>query len=210
MQAWWQKKLSIFAGIGGALILMMQSMVATFIWPLYDITRDPLAVLTASDAPYRMAFVTLQIVAAGLILFSLVAVYQQYKSRRLDDIATKLQQVAVAFVIYVGLSLGVPSQMATVAFETGLTAGNVMNTLYVSLIIVTLWRYSQAAFSDSQMSLGNAVQLLAILFGLFHVMVMGVSIIGWPLRGFFDVLALDTLAAAFGFIFWYHGRKTAV
>lgn len=210
MQQWWQKKLSIFIGIGGALILMLQSVIAALVWPVYDILRDPLTILTASDAPYRAGFVTLQLVAMTMILLSLWAILQQYKNRHQDMLAKRLQELGVVFGIYIGVTVVMPRTMAHIALQTGLTLNGLIDAVYVSIIIVLLYLYSQAAFADDQLSLGNAILLLAILFGLFHMLEFGVELLGWPLRGFFDVLAMDTLAAAFAFICWYYARKTAI
>lgn len=210
MQKWWQKKFSVFLGVGGALILILESTIGSVFWPVYDMFRDPLAMLTAKDAPYRGAFVSLQVVATVMILLSLWAIYQQYKSRRQDVLANRLQEVAITFGACMGLSLVSVDTMAYIAFENGLTVSAIIDVVYISVTIFTLYRYSQAAFKDEQISLGNAVLLLAILFGLFHSLMFTMGIIGWPLRGFFDVLAMDTLAAGFGFICWYHARKTAI
>lgn len=210
MQQWWQKKFSVFLGIGGAVILILESTIGSIVWPVYDMFRHPLAMLTAKDAPYRGAFVSLQMVATAMILLSLWAIYQQYRSRRQDDLAKRIQEVVVTFGMCMGLSLVSVDTMAYIAIENGLTVSAVIDVVYISVTIFTLYRYSQAAIKDEKISLGNAVLLLAILFGLFHCLMFIMGIIGWPLRGFFDVLAMDTLAAAFGFICWYHARKTSI
>lgn len=210
MQIWWQKKFSIFLGIGGALLLIMQSTIASVFWPVYDIFRDPVAMLTAENAPYRGAFTTLQLVATAMIAISMWAIYQQYKSRRRTNLAKRLQEAAMVFSICMALSLLNPDDMAYIAFQNGLTASAVVDFVYISVTMFALYGFSKAAFEDEQISLGNTVLLMTILFALFHALVFTMGIIGWPLRGFFDVLAMDTLAATFGFIAWYHARKTAI
>jgi len=210
MQQWWQKKLSLFAGIGGAFILIQQSILAGIIWPVYTVLSDPLAILTASDAPYRGVFITLQLVAMALMLISLVAIIMQYRARRNSTFENALVRVLIAFSVYMGLIMVTQQSMATVALKPGFTLLHVIDAVAIAFVIYTLWNYSQIAFNDDQISLGNAVQLLAILFGLFHFLEFGVGMLGLPLRGFFDVLALDSFAAAIGFICWYYGRKTAI
>lgn len=210
MQAWWQKKFSLFLGLGGAIVVILQGTIASLFWPVYNMFRDPVAMLTAKDAPYRGVFVTLQLVTAVMVLISLWAIYRQYKSRRQEELAQRLQELAIAFGVYVGLSLFNPDDMAYIAFQNGLTVSAIIDVVYISVLIFTMYRFSQAAMTYGQTSLGNAMLLMAILFGLFHTLMFTVSVIGWPLRGFFDVLAMDTLAAAFGFMSWYHGRKTAI
>lgn len=210
MQEWWQKKISLFAGLGGAFILIQQSVLAGVMWPLYDVLRDPLAMLTANDAPFRGVFIGLQLIAILLILISLLAIQQQYRMRRKETLEKAIKGVAMALIIYFGVSMAVPQEMATIALETGLTVTHVVSAISILIVGAALWQFSQAAFADEQTSLGNAVLLLTILFVLFHVLVSFVTLIGWPLRGFLDVLALDTLAAAYGFICWYYGRNTAI
>lgn len=210
MQEWWQKKISLFAGIGGAFVLIQQSVLAGIMWPVYDVLRDPIAMLTANDAPFRGVFIGLQLIAVVLLLISLVAIRQQYRMRRKDELEKAIKGIAMALIIYFGISIAVPQEMATIALETGFTIPHIVNGISIMIVSVALWQFSQAAFSDEQPSLGNAVLLLAILFILFHALVSFVTLIGWPLRGFLDVLALDTLAGAYGFVCWYYGRKTAI
>ena len=46
----------------------------------------------------------------------------------------------------------------------------------------------------------------AILYVLFNFLEFAVTLIGWQLSGFFDVLAIDVLAVAMGYISWYFMR----
>ena len=76
----------------------------------------------------------------------------------------------------------------------------------VIVLIWSLWRVAIASVHREMDSLANGLKLLTILFGLFHVLQFIVPLLGWPLAGFFDVLALDVLAAGFGLMSWYFMR----
>ena len=52
----------------------------------------------------------------------------------------------------------------------------------------------------------RALTLLGILYVLFNFLAYVVTVIGWPIYGFLDVIANDILAVAMGFLSWYFMR----
>ena len=54
MQPWWQKKITVGAGMVGSLLLILQSVLGTIVWPTYKISQFPLAMLTARSEERRV------------------------------------------------------------------------------------------------------------------------------------------------------------
>lgn len=207
MQQWWQQKFVLGAGVIGAIILMLESVIATLVWPTYKLAKYPLAVLTAPDAMYASGFHVLELVAGLLILVTLVAVWRFARYEQDKPLAAAMQQLLNVWLAAVILQLVRPLNSLTEAvLARGVIVRDVVFGGLVIVLIWSLWRVAIASAHREMESLANGLKLLTILFGLFHVLQFIVPLLGWPLAGFFDVLALDVLAAGFGLMSWYFMR----
>ncbi|MDK9677116.1 hypothetical protein QG569_01825 [Weissella cibaria] len=207
MQQWWQRKFVLGAGLIGAIILMLESVIATFVWPTYKLAKYPLAVLTAPDAMYASGFHGLELVAGLLILLTLVAVWRFSRYEQDKTLSAAMQQLVIVWLAAVILQLVWPLNSITEAvLARGVIVRDVVFGGLVIVLIWSLWRVAIASVRREMDSLANGLKLLTILFGLFHVLQFVVPLLGWPLVGFFDVLALDVLAAGFGLMSWYFMR----
>ena len=176
MRQWWQSKLILGVGMVGMLLYVLQSVIATIIWPAYRMVAYPLAILTAPDSQYATAFKGLQLIAGLLIAVSLAALWRYSRYKDYMDLVKAVSARKIVF------------------------------GLLIILLGWTIWRVGSAAQIHDMTTLANGLKLFAILYVLFNFLEFAVTLIGWQLSGFFDVLAIDVLAVAMGYISWYFMR----
>ena len=207
MQTEWQKKLMMLLGILGAGLVIGQSVLATLVWPVYNVATYPLAVLTANGSPYQLSFMLLNGVAALLILLSLFTILTNYRHAKQEKLSKALQGLIMALVLWLGLQLLWPLSNPAMATMGGTPIRNGVVSIGIILVAYALYHYSQPLRKQGDSSLANVLLVFSILFVLFHVLAYIMQVIGWPLQGFFDVLATDSLAAGLGFIGWYYWQR---
>ncbi len=207
MQTEWQKKLMMLLGILGAGLVIGQSVLATLVWPVYNVATYPLAVLTANGSPYQLSFMLLNGVAALLILLSLFTILNNYRHAKQEKLSKALQGLIMALVLWLGLQLLWPLSNPAMATMGGTPIRNGVVSIGIILVAYALYHYSQPLRKQGDSSLANVLLVFSILFVLFHVLAYIMQVIGWPLQGFFDVLATDSLAAGLGFIGWYYWQR---
>lgn len=204
MQTWWDKKLVLMLGLVGALLLMGQSVLGTLVWPVYNAATYPLAVLMANYSPYRLSFMVLNGLAAFLLLLSLGAILKEYHRQQQAELMKSIERVMLAVGLWMGFQLVWPLTKPAAAIMGGEPIRNGFAAVIILWLMVSLYRYSLALRPVGATSLANVLFLMGILFLVFHGMTFGMQLIGWPLQGFFDVLANDCLAAGLGFADWYY------
>ncbi|KRN33402.1 hypothetical protein [Weissella halotolerans] len=207
MQTEWQKKLMMLLGILGAGLVIGQSVLATLVWPVYNVATYPLAVLTANGSPYQLSFMLLNGVAALLILLSLFTILNNYRHAKQEKLSKALQGLIMALVLWLGLQLLWPLSNPAMATMGGTPIRNGVVSIGIILVAYALYHYSQPLRKQGDSSLANVLLVFSILFVLFHVLAYIMQVIGWSLQGFFDVLATDSLAAGLGFIGWYYWQR---
>lgn len=206
-QQWWQNKIILALGSLGAVIFILESVVATLIWPTYQMGQQPLAILTASDALYATGFKGVELIAGLVITVTLVAIWCYARYEKQSQFVMALQQLLLVWLVQVVLWFVWPlDSIAQATLSQGITPRDVVFGLATGLLTITIWRAGTAAGTFNMLSLTNGLHLFAILLLMFHVLEFMVPLFGWPLAGFFDVLAMDILAGTMGLLSWYFMR----
>lgn len=207
MRQWWQSKLILGVGMVGMLLYVLQSVIATIIWPAYRMVAYPLAILTAPDSQYATAFKGLQLIAGLLIAISLAALWRYSRYKDYTDLVKTVQQLILVWLAGVLLNFIWPlNSIVEAVLRPAVSARNIVFGLLIILLGWTIWRVGSAAQTHDMTTLANGLKLFAILYVLFNFLEFAVTLIGWQLSGFFDVLAIDVLAVAMGYISWYFMR----
>lgn len=203
MRQWWQSKYILGVGMVGMLLYILQSVIATIIWPAYRMAAYPLAILTAPDSQYASAFKGLQLIAGLLIAVSLAALWRYSRYKDYTDLVKTVQQLILIWLVGVLLNFIWPlNSIVEAVLRPAVSARNIVFGLLIILLGWTIWRVGSAAQTHDMMTLANGLKLFAILYVLFNFLEFAVTLIGWQLSGFFDVLAVDVLAVAMGYISW--------
>ncbi|MCT0010068.1 hypothetical protein EFL57_06345 [Weissella confusa] len=207
MRQWWQSKLILGVGMVGMLLYVLQSVIATIIWPAYRMVAYPLAILMAPDSQYATAFKGLQLIAGLLIAVSLAALWRYSRYKDYTDLVKTVQQLILVWLAGVLLNFIWPlNSIVEAVLRPAVSARNIVFGLLIILLGWTIWRVGSAAQIHDMTTLANGLKLFAILYVLFNFLEFAVTLIGWQLSGFFDVLAIDVLAVAMGYISWYFMR----
>jgi DMSO/TMAO reductase YedYZ heme-binding membrane subunit len=89
---------------------------------------------------------------------------------------------------------------------TPISVRDVVFGLVIIGLGVSLIQLGRSAQENQFESLSNAVTLLGVLYILFNFLTYVVTLLGWPVNGFLDVIANDVIAVAMGFVSWYFMR----
>ena len=206
-QQWWQHKIILALGVLGAVIFILESVIATLIWPTYQMGQQPLAILTASDALYATGFKGMELVAGLITAVTVTAIWRYARYEEQTKFVAALQQFLLVWVVQVLLWFVWPlDSMTQAVIQQGVTPRDIVFGLAIVLLAVTIWRVGTTASAYQMISLTNGLHLFAILFVMFHILAFVIPWLGWPLAGFFDVLARDVLAGSLGLLSWYFMR----
>ena len=206
MQPWWQKKITVGAGMVGSLLLILQSVLGTIVWPTYKISQFPLAMLTARGTSYEYAFKTLQLVAGSLVLVTLIALIKYAVATEKAMFNRDLKLLAIIWLLWLLVQFLWPITLDVAITTTPVSMRDVVSGLLIIVMALALIQLGRSARKDNFETLRNALTLLGILYVLFNFIAYVVTVIGWPIYGFLDVIANDILAVAMGFLSWYFMR----
>ncbi|MBU7567874.1 hypothetical protein KGP39_03685 [Weissella hellenica] len=206
MQLWWQKKIIIGAGMVGSLLLILQSVLGTLAWPTYKIGPYPVAMLTAKGTPYELGFRMLQLIAGMLILVTLISLIKYAIATKKNKFNSDLRWLSLIWLIWMVLQFVWPITLDVAITVTPISVRDVVFGLVIIGLGVSLIQLGRSAQENQFESLSNAVTLLGILYILFNFLTYVVTLLGWPVNGFLDVIANDVIAVAMGFVSWYFMR----
>lgn len=208
MQQWWQKKIIIGAGMIGSLLLILQSVLGTVAWSTYKIGPYPIAMLTAKGTPYELGFRMLQLIAGMLILVTLISLIKYAVVTKKSKFNRSLRWLSLIWLIWMVLQFVWPITLDVAITVTPISVRDVVFGLVIIGLGVSLIQLGRSAQANQFESLSNAVTLLGILYILFNFLTYVVTLLGWPVNGFLDVIANDVIAVAMGFVSWYFMRLT--
>ncbi|WP_288572773.1 hypothetical protein [uncultured Weissella sp.] len=206
MQPWWQKKITVGAGMVGSLLLILQSVLGTIVWPTYKISQFPLAMLTAKGTPYEYVFKTLQLVAGGLVLVTLIALIRYALATKKAIFDRDLRVLTLSWLVWLLLQFVWPISIDVAITTTPVSIRDIVFGLLIIIMAFAMIQLGKSARKNRFESLRNALTLLGILYILFNFLSYVVTLLGWPIHGFLDVMANDILAVAMGFLSWYFMR----
>ncbi len=206
MQLWWQKKIIIGAGMVGSLLLILQSVLGTLAWPTYKIGPYPVAMLTAKGTPYELGFRMLQLIAGMLILVTLISLIKYAIATKKNKFNRDLRWLSLIWLIWMVLQFVWPITLDVAITVTPISVRDVVFGLVIIGLGVSLIQLGRSAQENQFESLSNAVTLLGILYILFNFLTYVVTLLGWPVNGFLDVIANDVITVAMGFVSWYFMR----
>lgn len=206
MQLWWQKKIIIGAGMVGSLLLILQSVLGTLTWPTYKIGPYPVAMLTAKGTPYELGFRMLQLIAGMLILVTLISLIKYAIATKKNKFNRDLRWLSLIWLIWMVLQFVWPITLDVAITVTPISVRDIVFGLVIIGLGVSLIQLGRSAQENQFESLSNAVTLLGILYILFNFLTYVVTLLGWPVNGFLDVIANDVIAVAMGFVSWYFMR----
>ncbi|CAM4356490.1 hypothetical protein [Weissella hellenica] len=206
MQQWWQKKIIIGAGMIGSLLLILQSVLGTVAWSTYKIGPYPIAMLTAKGTPYELGFRMLQLIAGMLILVTLISLIKYAVVTKKSKFNRSLRWLSLIWLIWMVLQFVWPITLDVAITVTPISVRDVVFGLVIIGLGVSLIQLGRSAQANQFESLSNAVTLLGILYILFNFLTYVVTLLGWPVNGFLDVIANDVIAVAMGFVSWYFMR----
>ncbi|SCB76629.1 hypothetical protein GA0061074_101272 [Weissella bombi] len=206
MQLWWQKKIIVGAGMVGSLLLVLESVLGTLAWPTYKIGPYPIAMLTAKGTPYELGFRMLQLIAGILILVTLIALIRYATETKKVKFNRDLRLLSLFWLVSLVLQFVWPITLDVAITVTPISIRDVIFGIVIICLGASLIQLGRSAQTNHFGSLSNAVTLLGILYILFNFLAYVVTLIGWPVNGFLDVMANDVVAVAMGFISWYFMR----
>jgi hypothetical protein len=206
MQLWWQKKIIIGAGMVGSLLLILQSVLGTLAWPTYKIGPYPVAMLTAKGTPFELGFRMLQLIAGMLILVTLISLIKYAIATKKNKFNRDLRWLSLIWLIWMVLQFVWPITLDVAITVTPISVRDVVFGLVIIGLGVSLIQLGRSAQENQFESLSNAVTLLGVLYILFNFLTYVVTLLGWPVNGFLDVIANDVIAVAMGFVSWYFMR----
>ena len=182
MRQWWQSKLILGVGLVGMLLYVLQSVIATIIWPAYRMVAYPLAILTAPDSQYASAFKGLQLIAGLLIAVSLVALWRYSRYKDYMDLVKAVQQLILVWLFGVLLNFIWPlNSIVEAVLRPAISARNIVFGLLIILLGWIIWRVGSAAQTHDMTTLAIGLKLFTILYVLFNFLEFAVTLIGWQL-----------------------------
>lgn len=207
-QQWWQRKLFFGLGIVGAITFVLESVIGSLMWPAYQSLAHPIALLTAQGAPFRGGFLVMQVLASLAVTVALVAIYAYHRYQR----ERKMMQASAGMIFSWSAWLIVTNfwpnaRMADYVLAESISGKSIVLALILLALAGMMYWYAQAVMTIDWISLRNVLTVVSILIVLFAALEFGMYLINWPLRGFFDILTLDTMALGMGFLSWYFMRQ---
>jgi len=207
-QQWWQHKIFFGLGIVGALTYFLESIVGVLVWPAYQPLAYPIAILAAQDAPHRVGFLIAQVVAGIMIAIALAAIWSYHQFQHERRMAQGSLAMLFSFIMWVLVNNVWPNfTMVNYVVPENFPAKNIVMAVIIVGLAAAMLYYAKQIQKLNWWSLSNVLTVLALLFVIFSVLEFGMQLLNWPLRGFFDILATDSLALGLGFSSWYFMRQ---